>query len=141
VEDHSDTLLVFAKLLRMEGYNVWTADGYQAALDVAKRERLDVAICDIALWDGNGCDLLRDLLKLQPLKAIAVTGFTLADEVDHYRNAGFAEVLPKPLDPSRIIAAIDRLTSQRFIEHPLDPETLEKLAEESGRNLTDFLKL
>ena len=49
----------------------------QAALDVAKRERLDVAVCDIALWDGDGCDLLRELLKLQTLKAIQVACYKI----------------------------------------------------------------
>jgi CheY-like chemotaxis protein len=101
--------LLFAKLLGRNGYNVRTADGYQAALDVAKRERLDVAVCDIALWDGDGCDLLRELLKIQTLKAIAVTGFALEDEVDRYRDAGFAEVLPKPIDVSQLVGAIEKL--------------------------------
>ena len=122
----------------MHGYTVNTADGYQAALEAAKRERFDVAVCDIALWDGNGCDLLKELLKLQALKAIAVTAFTLAEEVQQYRDAGFAEVLAKPLDPSQIIAAISRLTSTEPIEHPIDPGPLDQLTEELGNSWNDF---
>ena len=111
VEDHAETLASMARLLRLEGHTVHTADGYQAAVDVAKRERIDIALCDIGLWDGDGCDLLKELQGLQELKAIAVTGLTLADEVEHYREEGFAAVLPKPLDLAQLMAAITRLMS------------------------------
>jgi len=110
VEDDLDTLRAYATLLRRDGHIVYTADGYQAALDVAEKERFDLAVCDIGLWDGNGCDLLKDLQKLRPMKAIAVTGFILPDDVEDYRQAGFASVLPKPLQHSRLQAAVFDLT-------------------------------
>jgi CheY-like chemotaxis protein len=122
----------------MSGCTVRTADGYQAALEAAKIERFDVAVCDIALWDGDGCDLLKDLQKLQTLQGIAVTGFTLDEEVEHYREAGFAAVLPKPVDPSQVIAAISRLTSSQAIERPIDLRPLDQLTEELGHDWNDF---
>jgi len=110
VEDDIDTLRAYAKLLRSDGHTVYTADGYEAALDVAQRQRVDLAICDIGLWDGSGCDLLKELKKLQPMKAIAVTGFILPDEIEDYREAGFASVLPKPLQHSRLQSAVSELS-------------------------------
>ena len=107
---------MFARLIRSSGHIVHTADGYQAALDVAKRERIDLVVCDIGLWDGDGCDLLGDLQKLQQLKAIALTGFTLAEEVERYRDAGFAAVLRKPLKPLELASAIAQLTSAQTID-------------------------
>jgi len=111
VEDHLDTLKSYAKLLRMDGHVVFTADGYQAAVQVAQRERVDLAICDIGLWDGDGCKLLKELQKLQPVKAIAVTGLMLEDEVVQYRDAGFDAVFPKPLNLSNISYAIAELSN------------------------------
>ena len=111
VEDNLTTLDASAKLLRKDGYIVHVAEGYQTALSVAKRERLDFAICDINLWDGDGCDLLRELRDIQPLQAIAVTGYTLPEETEHYRDAGFAVVLHKPTPHSEIISAISLLHS------------------------------
>ena len=111
VEDNLTTLDASAKLLRKDGYIVHLAEGYQTALSVAKRERLDFAVCDINLWDGDGCDLLRELRDIQPLQAIAVTGYTLPEETEHYRDAGFAVVLHKPTPHSEIISAISLLHS------------------------------
>ena len=110
VEDNLATLLATEKLLRKDGYVVHIAEGYQTALDVAKKQRVDLAICDINLWDGNGCDLLRELRELQPIQAIAVTGYTLPDETEHYREAGLAAVLRKPVHHSEISSAIANLT-------------------------------
>jgi CheY-like chemotaxis protein len=109
VEDDLDTLAVFSRLLRTDGYSVCTADGYQAAMDVAKKERVDLAVCDIGLWDGNGCDLLGELQKLHRLKAIAVTGLIADDEVERYREAGFAAVLAKPCQHSKLKSVISEL--------------------------------
>jgi CheY-like chemotaxis protein len=109
VEDNLTTLLALESLLQSDGYVVHTADGYQTALEVAKRNRLDLAICDINLWDGDGCDLLEELQKLQTVKAIAVTGYTLPEETEHYRDAGFGVVLNKPIQHSEILAAIASL--------------------------------
>jgi len=110
VEDDPDTLTVYAKLLRSDGHIVYMADGYQAALDIAEKERVDLAICDIGLWDGNGCDLVKDLQKLQTMTAIAVTGLVLPDELEDYRVAGFASVLPKPLQYSQLQSVVSDLS-------------------------------
>ena len=118
VEDDLDTLAAFSKLLRTDGYSVFTADGYQAAMDVAKRERVDLAICDIGLWDGDGCDLLSEMQKLHRLKAIAITGLIFDDAVEHYREAGFAAVLAKPCQHSQLKSVISEL-----IEIPQDQST------------------
>lgn len=111
VEDNPTTLAASAKLLRTDGYAVYAAEGYQTALAVAKQQRLDLAICDINLWDGDGCDLLQELQLLQPVKAIAVTGYTLPEETEHYRDAGFALVLHKPTPHSELVSAISLLRS------------------------------
>ncbi len=110
VEDDIDSLNIYAKMLRMNGHIVHTADGYQAAIEVAQRERVDLVVSDIGLWDGDGCDLLKDLQKRQPLKAIAVTGHTLATEAEDYRAAGFAAVLPKPIQRNQLETAISHLS-------------------------------
>ena len=110
VEDNLTTLRALEILLRADGYVVHTAEGYQTALDVAKREKVNFAICDINLWDGDGCELLGELQKLQPMQGIAVTGYTLEDETEHYRDSGFAVVLRKPVDHSQIASAISRLS-------------------------------
>ena len=121
VEDNATSLRAFETLLRSDGHIVHSAEGYQSALDLAKGVKVDLAICDINLWDGDGCDLLMELQKLQTMRAIAVTGYTLPEETEHYRDAGFDSVLRKPVDHSELAAAIARLTSTLSESLPVKP--------------------
>lgn len=111
VEDNLTTLRALEHLLQTEGYIVHIAEGYQKALAVAKRNRVDFAICDINLRDGDGCDLFIELQKLQTIRGIAVTGYAFPDEMQHYRAAGFGVVLRKPVDHSEITSALTLLRS------------------------------
>jgi CheY-like chemotaxis protein len=115
VDDDPTTLSAFEKLLRAEGHVVHIAEGYQTALDVTKRERIDLAVCDINLWDGDGCDLLKELQKIKAMKGIAITGYTLPEEIEHYRESGFGVVLRKPVDHSQMTSAIAELSYEATI--------------------------
>jgi CheY-like chemotaxis protein len=118
VEDNPATLAALEKLLTRNGHRVHTADGYQTALDVAGREQFDLTLCDIDLWDGDGCDLLRELRQHRTFNAIAVTGHSLPDEMAQYRDAGFALVLRKPLHPLQIFSAISSLARSPLNDAP-----------------------
>jgi CheY-like chemotaxis protein len=122
VEDNLTTLRALEIALKTDGYIVHAAEGYQSALEVAKRTRVDFAICDINLWDGDGCDLLAELQKVQSIKAIAVTGYTLPEETEHYRDAGFSAVLHKPVRHSEILSAIALLAVPQT---PLAPPSVD----------------
>jgi CheY-like chemotaxis protein len=119
VEDNLTTLMGMEKLLKSEGYVVHIAQGYQTALEVARREAVHLAICDINLWDGDGCDLLQELNRIRPMSAIAVTGYTLPEETEHYRKAGFGTVLRKPFHSSDITSAVAALTAAAATGAPL----------------------
>ncbi len=121
VEDNLTSLMAMEKLLQRDGYVVHIAEGYQTAIATAKTNLVHLAICDIKLWDGDGCDLLAELRRLQPMMAIAVTGYTLPEETEHYRNAGFGVVLRKPVHPSEITSAIDLLSSGSATQVAITP--------------------
>src|SRR5688500_1837190 len=59
VEDDPASATALARLLRLLGHTVKTAAGIAPALTLAQQERFDLLLCDIALPDGSGCDLMR----------------------------------------------------------------------------------
>jgi CheY-like chemotaxis protein len=109
VEDHLDTLRIFAKSLRRQGFEVHEASTVSEALAAARRG--DFLISDIALPDGDGCDLMQRLAPLGVL-GIAVSGFGTSRDQQRYRNAGFAEYFVKPVEVRQIVGAITRVLSQ-----------------------------
>lgn len=106
VEDHDDTLRAFARILRREGFEVQEARNFSEALAAAKEG--DFLLSDIALPDGNGCDLMRQLASLG-IPGIAISGFGTAKDRERYREAGFAESFVKPVDVKQVITMIGQV--------------------------------
>ena len=108
VEDHADNRELMERLLRLNGHEVVSAGGVQEALSVASGGAPDLLIADLGLPDGNGCDLLRELRKSHPdLRALVVTGHDEERLIDACRQAGFFDFVRKPVQFSRLLAAVD----------------------------------
>jgi CheY-like chemotaxis protein len=107
VEDHLDTLRTFARILRQRGFDVQEATTIAEAINASRSG--DLLLSDIALPDGDGRDLMRQMRE-RNIPGIAISGFGSAQDREEYRLAGFAESLVKPVDVDQIIAAIRRVT-------------------------------
>jgi PAS domain S-box-containing protein len=115
-EDNADTLRVMARLLRLRGHRVATADGVEAALLAEQAEGpFDLVISDIGLPDGSGLDLMRQLRGRAPRPApgIALSGYGTEDDRRRSREAGFAAHLTKPVDFPTLEDAIRRVSQGR----------------------------
>jgi DNA-binding response OmpR family regulator len=106
VEDHEDTLRLMARLLRHLGYTVETAACLSDARSRAMSDQFQLLISDLALPDGNGTDLMRELRDQQDIRGIALTGFDSVEDVDQMMQAGFHSHLTKPVDLEKLEAAI-----------------------------------
>src|ERR1700745_1080043 len=75
VEDHSDTLLALSQLLSHFGHDISTADGARSALEMINSKEFDVVLCDIALPDGNGYDVIMEAKRKGAVKAGAISRY------------------------------------------------------------------
>jgi len=106
VDDHADTLRALSRLLRKLEHNVLTADSVRTALASAAENKFDLVISDVGLPDGTGTDLMRELLKLQSIRGIALTGYGSESDLRETREAGFSAHLTKPINFTALRAAI-----------------------------------
>jgi two-component system CheB/CheR fusion protein len=109
VDDHPDTTLVLKTLLERQAYHVTTATSVRSALETAKSQPFDLVISDIGLPDGTGLDIVRELSRSGPVKAIALSGFGMEEDIRRSLDAGFAEHLAKPVNFRTLHDAIRRL--------------------------------
>ena len=98
VEDHSDTLHALSRLLSHFGYDISTAGDARSALDMINTEKFDAVLCDIALPDGNGYDVVLEAKRKGAVKAVAISGFAGHDDIERGKEAGFDFHLAKPVD-------------------------------------------
>jgi CheY-like chemotaxis protein len=108
-DDHQDTLDLFARLLRRNGYTVFTARSAAEARALAAEERCDLLISDLGLPDISGLDLMRELRGAYGLKGIAVSGYITANDVRAALAAGFQRHLAKPVAFTDLLAAIEEV--------------------------------
>src|SRR5205823_5441117 len=98
VEDHSDTLQALSRLLNHFGHDISTADDARSALEMINANEFDVVLCDIALPDGNGYDVIVEAKRKGAVKAVAISGFAAREDIERGRKAGFDFHLGKPVD-------------------------------------------
>jgi len=98
VEDHGDTLQALSRLLTHFGHEISVAEGAQNAQEIIDSKEFDVVLCDIALPDGNGYDLIAEAKRKRPVKAVAITGFGTEEDIRRGKEAGFDFHLVKPVD-------------------------------------------
>jgi len=110
VEDDPDTGTALRLLLDEAGFDARAAQSVASALEAFRDRPADVLVTDVGLPDGSGLDLLAALKPLQPrLAAIVLSGFGMERDVERSRALGFVEHFAKPVNPSRLIAALDAL--------------------------------
>jgi CheY-like chemotaxis protein len=111
IEDHADTALAIAKLLRHRSHRVLLADCCAAAQRLADSASPPphVAVGDLGLPDGDGAELLADLKRLRQCATIAFTGYGMPDDVERCRAANIDLHLLKPLHVDELIYAIEAL--------------------------------
>lgn len=83
-----------------------------SAVALARLHRHALWIVDAHLPDGDGIDCLRALRVIGHTMALAVTASTVREELDSLCQAGFIEVLCKPVSVALLCASVRRLVGQ-----------------------------
>jgi CheY-like chemotaxis protein len=109
VEDHNDTLQALSRLLSHFGHEISLADTAQSALNTIDSKEFDVVLCDIALPDGNGYDVVAQAKRKRPVKAVALTGFSASEDIERGKEAGFDFHLAKPVDFHELRAVLGQI--------------------------------
>jgi CheY-like chemotaxis protein len=112
VDDHDDTLRSMKLLLTRLGYHVLAADTMTEALRIAEEEEFDILLSDIGLPDGSGHELLRRIREKREVRALALSGYGMDEDLERSRDAGFSDHLTKPVSIDRLRSALDELEAQ-----------------------------
>lgn len=106
VEDDPTTRTVLARLLRKAGHVVSTAASVRDGVAQANKGEFDLLVSDIGLPDGSGLDIMRQTQKGFARGGIALSGYGTDQDIQCSLAAGFRMHITKPVDISRLYAAI-----------------------------------
>jgi CheY-like chemotaxis protein len=108
-EDHEPTRNVLSRLFTRAGHEVRAAGTVGEALQFAESGSFDLLVSDLGLPDASGAELMRQLRARYGLRGIALSGYGMDEDVKASEDAGFALHLTKPVDWSRLEAAVNSL--------------------------------
>ena len=94
-------------MLRDAGADVSSAANAASAMSLIDGITFDVLVCDIALPDQDGYELLREIRQVLPVvHAIALTAFAGEEAEARALEEGYQTFLTRPIDPARLVEAV-----------------------------------
>lgn len=112
VEDNRDAADMLEEVLAQHGHQVEVLYSGERAAEVTRTFRPHVVLCDIDLPTKNGfkvADEIRSERATRETKLVAISGYGMAEDRDHAREAGFDRHLTKPVDPAVLEQVIAEL--------------------------------
>ncbi|MEG4226054.1 response regulator [Microcoleus sp. N9_B2] len=125
VDDDDDTREFLIALLEDQGAMVRSAASVAGALDTLDSYWPDLLLSDIGMPEADGYELMARVREMERLRggkmpAIALTAYAREEERKQALEAGFQMHLSKPVDITKLIAAIANLTGMLGNPEPTD---------------------
>ena len=114
IEDETDSRELIAAILAEAGAVMFTAAGAREGVSMARRVRPDVLVCDLAMPDENGLEVVRQLKSWAAeigivLPSLALSAYARTEDRERALAVGFDLYLTKPVEPSDLVRAVARL--------------------------------
>lgn len=109
VDDILTNRLIALTLLRKAGWLADEADCGEIALTMAAKQAYQLVLLDISMPGLSGeetCARLRELYADRPLRIVAYTAHAFEEDRNRFLAAGFDDILVKPINRDRLLAAL-----------------------------------
>ncbi|RJR36856.1 MAG: response regulator [Deltaproteobacteria bacterium] len=118
IEDNPANLELLTILLEAFHYVVLAAGGGTEGIEMVRREKLDLIICDVQMPGVDGYEVARQLKRdpmLHRIPLLAVTALAMVGDREKVLSAGFDGYIDKPIVPEKFVKQIEA-----FMERPDD---------------------
>ncbi len=115
VEDIDDSREMIKAILELDGHRVLDAADGESAIEVLTANEVDLALIDIGLPGISGYEVAARVTarSSQRCRMVALTGFCQPSDVEKAREAGFVELMVKPLDLERLEQVIKQVQREK----------------------------
>lgn len=101
VDDNQDIRDLISHFLSADGFHLFTATDGESALNILKRNQIDLVLLDVMMPGISGLDLLREIRansdkKLRDIPVMMITAKTGTDDIDKALSLGANSYIVKP---------------------------------------------
>jgi len=111
-DDEPDTLDLCSKILKKEGYEVFTAKDGLEALRMINENPFDLLLLDIKMPGKNGMEVL-DAATAIGLDTVMITAYSSVETAVEAMKKGARDYLAKPFESSGIRSVVEKVVSQQ----------------------------
>ncbi len=114
VDDEVSILNALKRLLRKEGYTLYTADSAEEGFEILSKKEIQVVICDQRMPKMDGVTFFNKLMNIHPdIIRITLSGYTDVDTIREAVNQGHIfKFLLKPWNDENLILEIRQAFKQ-----------------------------
>jgi two-component system, sensor histidine kinase and response regulator len=124
------------KIVFKDEYNILLASNGPAALELARKHQIDVAILDILMAGMSGIEVLEKLKEINPtIEVIMLTAYETIDTARQAIRHGACDYLNKPFDIPTMRAAVSRAAEKHRVS--LDLQSTNQQLETLQQEITD----
>ncbi|NDL68701.1 response regulator transcription factor [Anaerotalea alkaliphila] len=129
-------ILAFVDFGRLQIEKVYEAANGAEALEIFKREPVDLVLADINMPKMNGLELAEAMKKIRPVKIALVTGYDYFDYAVKALKTGVDDYILKPVSRKDIEEVLQKLIYASSTDHKQAEleQVLEKIRHEAGAN-------
>jgi DNA-binding NtrC family response regulator len=130
VDDEEEFLESIAKRLQMRDFDVSTASRGAEAVEIARKEKFDLALLDLKMPGMDGKQVLEILKKEHKfIEVIILTGHGSVDSAVDCTKLGAFGYLPKPYELEKLLETLQQAYQVRMEKKfQLDEARMEKIA-------------
>lgn len=137
VDDEAMNLVVAKGVLGSYGIQVDTCLSGREAVERCKNNSYDIIFLDHMMPGFDGVETLRRIREIndgmyQELPVIALTANTISGAREMFRNEGFTEFIPKPIERAVLERVLRRVLSKQNIQYGEEPVAEDCIQEETA---------
>ncbi len=118
-DDHTLVRYALRRLLETHGLSVMEAANGRDAVAVARAEKPNLAVLDVAMPPTNGFDAAREICRAVPgILVIMLSGLSEPNMEESARKAGACGFVPKSASAAELMRAIDSALAGRSYAQP-----------------------
>ena len=112
LDDEEHTRLGYAEVLKLDGYDVETAENGEEALEKALNDKFDIIITDLRMPEVDGITFIQKLREHNiNVPVLVITAFGSYKTYKSAKNLGVIEYLNKPIRAKDLKSAIEKIVS------------------------------
>jgi two-component system, NtrC family, response regulator HydG len=108
-DDEIGILESLARIFERECYRVSTTDSGEQALDLVRKEKIDVVLADVMMPKMSGIELLRAVKAISPgIEVVMMTAFGTVENAVECMRQGAYDFITKPLKRAIVVRSVQR---------------------------------